>query len=231
MSSKNDYYFKDHPKTCDPDDFWGQVKRTINGKPITQEQIDLIVQLISDGLQIEHNDQLLDLCCGNGALTVLISKNSAACVGVDMSETLINIANKNFAKAGKLSFELSDVCQYVRRQPTPNQFTKALCFGSFQYLPHDVAKELLNSLRTRFANIQKFFIGELPNKDCSDAFFKDKNYPPADLDSHATPIGIWRSPDEMIQLAKSTGWNADIRLKPSRYYAAHYRYDVLLTPA
>ena len=23
-------FYKEHPKTCDPEDFWGQVKRTVN---------------------------------------------------------------------------------------------------------------------------------------------------------------------------------------------------------
>ena len=37
-------FYKEHPKTCDPEDFWGQVKRTVNGKPIPQAQIDMIVE-------------------------------------------------------------------------------------------------------------------------------------------------------------------------------------------
>ena len=37
---KKDYIHKEYPKTCDPNDFFGQVKRTVNGQPISEEEIE-----------------------------------------------------------------------------------------------------------------------------------------------------------------------------------------------
>jgi len=30
--------YKEYPKTLDPDDVWGQVRRTVNGKPVSEDQ-------------------------------------------------------------------------------------------------------------------------------------------------------------------------------------------------
>ena len=65
-------FYKEYPKLCAPDDYWGQVKRTINGVPVGQDQIDLILRAIVDGLDLQASDSLLDLCCGNGALSRLL---------------------------------------------------------------------------------------------------------------------------------------------------------------
>src|SRR5262245_10350175 len=69
LDENSGYVFKNHPQTCDPDDYWGQVKRTVGGQPVSQEQIDLIVAAVKRGLQLGPEDTLLDICCGNGALT------------------------------------------------------------------------------------------------------------------------------------------------------------------
>lgn len=61
--------FKEHPKTVAQDDFWAQVKRTVNGQPVSQEQIDMIVARVKSGLILQRGDKLLDLACGNGALS------------------------------------------------------------------------------------------------------------------------------------------------------------------
>ena len=66
---KSDYFHKEYPKTLDPDDLWGQVRRTVNGKPVSDAQIALIVAAIRDGLQFSKEDVVLDLACGNGALS------------------------------------------------------------------------------------------------------------------------------------------------------------------
>ena len=62
----SDYDHKEFPKTVDPKDFWGQVKRAINGQAVTQEQIDLIVEAVCNGLLFGKTDNLLDIGCGNG---------------------------------------------------------------------------------------------------------------------------------------------------------------------
>ena len=80
---KSDY--KHYPKTLAPDDLWGQVRRTIHGKPVSEEQIAMIVAAIRERLALAPDDVLLDLACGNGALGSYLVDACASMFGVGTS--------------------------------------------------------------------------------------------------------------------------------------------------
>jgi SAM-dependent methyltransferase len=222
-------FYKEHPKTCDPGDFWGQVKRTVNGKPITQEQIDMIVDAVCNGLELSANDVLLDLCCGNGALTTYFFSRCSGGLGVDFSEYLIEVARSNFVKRPQEVFLLQDVVDFAHTYPEAERFTKAVCYGSLQYLTKHAAYELFMLLRRRFTRLHRLFIGNVPDKKFARSFFGDR-YKSGIEDSPAEAIGIWRTHEEFRALAEETGWHMDIRYMPKDFYWAHYRYDVILFP-
>lgn len=223
-------FYKEHPKTCDPKNFWGQVKRTVNGKPMTQDQIDMIVAAIHRGLKISTNDVLLDLCCGNGALTTYLFSRCAGGLGVDFSEYLIDVAIKYFKKSPDEQYVLQDVVDFVKTYEHPERFSKAMCYGSFMFLPHESAHDLLRLLRLRFPAISLLFIGNLPDKSKMADFFSKQEYTPGIEDDPGSPIGICRTEQELVQLSQKTGWQATITRMPSEFYAAHYRFDAILTP-
>jgi len=231
MTEKFDLsFYKEHPKTCDPDDFWGQVKRTVNGKPIAQEQIDMIVDAVCRGLALSPDDTLLDLCCGNGALTTYFFEKCSGGVGVDFSEPLITVAHRHFVKRPQEKFILQDVVGFVNTYEAPERFTKALCYGSFMFLPKQTAYTLLKSLGLRFQCIKKLYIGNLPDKSKMSEFFADKEYTQGIENDPGAPIGIWRMENEFIDLAGKTGWHVELFRMPEQFYAAHYRFDAILTP-
>lgn len=222
-------FYKKHPKTCDPKDFWGQVKRTVNGKPIPQEQIDMIVEAVCNGLELKADDTLLDLCCGNGALTTYFYEKCCGGLGVDFSEPLINLAHRHFVKRPQEKFILQDVVDFVNTYEAPERFTKAVCYGSLQYLPKSNAYDLLLLLKRNFTRLKKVFIGNVPDKQFVRHFYGDR-YEQGIENSPATAIGIWRSQEEFRMLAKKTGWHIKIEHMPKEFYWAHYRYDVILSP-
>lgn len=223
------YFYKEYPKTCAPDDFWGQIKRTVNGKPVSQEQIDMIVEAILQGTALSGGDMLLDLCCGNGALSTLLFAKCQGGVGVDFSSYLIDVANANFASPSHKYLLVDDVVAYTAKEGAPERFTKALCYGSFQYLPEESAHSLLEDIYTRFKNVQRLFIGNLPDKALLKEFYYDKDYVEGIEDDHSSPIGIWRTRKEFTQLAKATGWKVEFSRMPESFYASTYRYDATLT--
>lgn len=221
-------FYKEHPKTCAPDDFWGQVKRSVNGKPVSQDQIDMIVTAILTALKPTNNDFLLDLCCGNGALTRYILDKCKGGTGVDFSEYLINVAIKNFVKKNTENFLLGDALTYAEEETFPLQYTIALCYGSFQYIPKDDSIKLLKVINNRFINIKSLFIGNLPDKSMIKSFYKNQEYYQGIEDDHTSAIGIWRTKEELSYLANKTGWNTIFSKMPENFYANKYRYDVLL---
>ena len=221
--------YGDFAKTRDPQDFWGQVRRTVGGKPVAQDQIDLIVEGITGGLRLGRDDLLLDLCCGNGALSRLVFEHCAGGLGVDAAGPLIDIAQLNFETPGQQDYRHQDVIEFVHAFPEPGRFNKVLWYASLAYFDRAQALELLGGLATRFVNVSRVFIGNVPDRSQMRAFFKPEAYRPGVEDDPTSDIGVWRSEEECISLARETGWTAEITRMPAHFYQAHYRYDVVLT--
>ena len=215
-------------RTRPADDLWGQVRRTENGQPIPEEQIQMIVAKIRHSLILQDSDVVLDLACGNGALSQLLFPFCAELLGVDLSEYMIDIANAHFASPPQRRFLHQDASAYLRDEAQPERFTKALCYGSFSYLTEEQALSALGDLRERFVNVERIFIGNLPDLDRAHEFYKIKPAGAGEMSDASSQIGIWRSHDDFKRLAQAAGWQIEISLMPADFFSAHYRYDVAL---
>ncbi len=233
MPNKSKSYLRfdhdEYAKTRAPDDFWGQVRRTVQGVPVSDNQIKMIVDAIQLALEMKPDDTLLDIACGNGALSHLLFDSCADYLGVDLSGHLISVAKGNFEALPHYQFMQQGAAEYVRSEPRPARFSKVLCYGSFPYFPAADAAEVLRTLFEKFSNVQSVFIGNLPDKDRAVAFYKTKQVSAVEMSDHASQIGIWRSQSELEKLAGNAGWKAKFSVMPPEYYAGHYRYDVLLS--
>lgn len=223
-----DSIYKQYPSDMAPGDFWRQIKRTVNGEPVPDEQISMIVSTIREALQLSPEDQLLDLACGNGALSQYFFDCCDSFLGVDISEVLIDVAKRYFEQP-KRQFVLEDVGKYILSESCPQRFTKVLCYGSFSYFPEDTARMVLARLNRDFINVERVFIGNLPDLDLHGRFYTDGKDHDHELKKADSLIGIWRSASEFEALADSCGWRSSIQRMPSGFYAGHYRYDILLT--
>lgn len=232
MPNDNKTYLKfDHDayaKLRAPDDFWGQVRRTVNGVPVSADQINMIVNSIRSELDLKMDDTLLDIACGNGALSHLLFDSCSKYFGVDLSEYLISVAKGNFEALPNYQFMQKGAAEYVRSEALPEKFSKVLCYGSFQYFPAADAAEVLRILYDKFSNVQSVFIGNLPDKDRAAEFYKKQPDTDELADCHSQ-IGIWRTHGEFSQLARDAGWNVKFSTMPAGFYCSYYRYDVRLS--
>jgi hypothetical protein len=105
-----------------------------------------------------------------------------------------------------------------------------LCYGSFAYFTEADARQVLRVLHNRFVNVSRLFIGNLPDRDRAYLFYPPGKDYTSEVKDHAAQIGIWRSEAEFHTLAADEGWELTSTLMPPEYYAAHYRFDALLTP-
>jgi cyclopropane fatty-acyl-phospholipid synthase-like methyltransferase len=208
------YLFRKHPETCNPDDIWGQVKRTVGGKPVLPEQIEMIVTAIRDGLEIGPPDTLLDLCCGNGGLPSRLFEVCRGGLGVDYSEFLIRVAKRRFSTRPSERYLAADALEYLRRESEPDAFTKALCYGAFPYFGEEAASEMLAALRERFPGVTRVFLGQLPDKTRLRAFFTDRDPEPGEPEN---PGGLLGTPAEMAELAQKAKWRAESRNMPAEF--------------
>lgn len=231
MSSPKElhYLHKQYPKTCVETDFWGQVKRTVNGQPVPEEQITMIVDAVRGALALGVDDTLLDLGCGNGALSDRFFAHCRGGVGVDFSEHMLSIAHKYFQCLPDRIYQQADIVDFAAESADAERFTKAVCYGVFAYLPAARAPLMLEQLNQRFRSLTHFFIGNVPDRQRLDAFYGTRERPPGVEYDSESPVGIWHSEDEFVAMAEASGWRCQISRMPAGYYAAHYRFDALLT--
>jgi SAM-dependent methyltransferase len=226
--------YETHARTCDAKDFQSQVMRNPYGKPVGQDQLDLLIDGVVRGLNLERDDILLDLCCGNGAITDPIFARCKGGVGVDFTRYLIEVAKTNFERPVERVYEVFDVQDFVETTNRAECFTKVMCYGAFQCLSEKKAAAVLVALRQRFPNVQRVFLGNLPDLDNADLLFREtlrtELWPFTELKRHDTLFGIWRTREEIIKLALECGWRAELSQMPSSYYCAYYRFDAALSP-
>jgi len=220
--------YESHARSCDPGDLQGQVMRNPYGKSVGPDQVAMIVDAIGDGLDLGPDDVLLDLCCGNGAITDPIFARCRGGVGVDFTPYLIEVAKKNFERSPDRLYLLADALEFVETTDDTNRFTKAFCYGAFQCLAESTAIGVLAALRRRFPNLQRMFIGNLPDLDRVGRFFERDIPSPEELKRYDTLFGIWRTEQEMAKLAAGCGWRTEFSRMPSAFYGAHYRFDATL---
>lgn len=225
---KSDY--KEYPKLLPPDDLWGQVRRTVYGKPVSDEQIQMIVDSIRAGLALTGDDRLLELGCGNGALSHFLFDGCVEYLGVDFSDYLISVAQRKFQRSG-FAFVASDAIAYLRAETEPARFNKALCYAMLSYFPDEQAQALLTELAVRFTGIATLFLGNLPDRERAYRFFPEGKDFSAELDDPASQIGQWRSPVQLEALAARAGWTTRIERMPDDFYQSHYRYNAVLERA
>jgi hypothetical protein len=201
----------------------------VHGKPVSEEQIAMIVQAIRVNLRLCPDDIVLDLACGNGALGNYLIDDCAMIHGVDWSECLVEVASSRFAVPDRTTFLVDDAAHYIENEPDPTRFTKVLCYGSFSYFSEEDAVRVLTGLARRFVKVEQVFIGNLPDAARADRFYPAEKDYHAELRDHTAAIGVWRSEPELRDLASITGWKLEIAMMPKDFYAAHYRFDAVLT--
>jgi SAM-dependent methyltransferase len=198
------------------------------GKRISEEEVRLLVDHIRGQLKLQPNDVLLDLGCGNGALSARLFDDCAGYAGVDVSAYLIEVSKEFFERPPHYLFFHSDAAEFAKLVDEPERFTKGLCFAVLQYMPLGKVAAVLQILRGRFPNLHRVVLGNLPNREKAHLFFTD-GYDESDLERHKSQVGKWWSTEEIGGLASSLGWEVSFSRMPEDVFNAKYRFDAILT--
>lgn len=220
----SEYDYLERPKQFERNDFWRQVRRTVNGQPVSDEQIQLIVEQVKQGLDLQEGDSLLDIGCGNGALTVCFEDCVDATLGVDYSSYLIDIAKQHF-ESPRLRFAELSIEQMITGR-LHSQHNKALLYGVSSYLSDDLLDQLI---RWYFDDHHGcLFIGNVRDERHAAEFYSEPKTA-EELCDHTTSIGKWRSQDWFWHLAQELGLRVDFMKMPPAFYVSTYYFDVVLT--
>ena len=80
--------------TIREDLLYEQVGRTLNGRPIPAGELELSVRFIRESLALDHEDVVLELCCGNGLISYELAGNVKRVIAIDFSDHLIQAAQQ-----------------------------------------------------------------------------------------------------------------------------------------
>lgn len=229
MGRYKKFNYDEHARSCGKKELHKQILRTCNGKPISDEQEQIIVRVIQDSLLIKPEDFILDLACGNASLSQHFFTNCTELLGVDISGYLIEVAKDNFGKEEKVTFVNASVSEYLFTETLPKRFTKAMCFGSFQYISDAESKEMLYLLNTKFTRVSRVMLGNIPDFKRLKNFYKDRLPSKQELEDHQTAIGKWRSKEQVRKMAEKCNWHCEFTNMPDDFYAANYRFNAILT--
>lgn len=220
--------YDSHARSVPPDAYWAQVRRTIDGAPVSEAQIMLIVNAITAGLSLRQSDFVLDLACGNGALSSYLFDQCAGLLGVDISPYLIEVACNVFSRPPDYRFCAGDMISYVKNESNATRFNKTLIYAGLQYFRKPDVIAVLKSLNERFTRLERVFIGNVPNRREAKRALQDRIATETELDDHEARIGVWYFPEEFQALAEEAGWSASVSYMPAEFYASGYRFDVTL---
>jgi len=209
-----------------------QVGKTVNGAPISGEQFRALVRDVQQKLDLVAADVVLDLCCGNGAVTFELAKACSAVVGVDFSAPLIEVARERF-QSGRIEYVLADVCDLpaaVKQRP----FSKVCMYEGLQHLSPGQADLFLRGLRDLPAPRPTLLLASVP--DASRIWnFYDTPQRRADyerrLQAGTEAIGQWWDKDALAALLRSHAYESSFLEQHPLSHGAHYRFDVLCTPS
>jgi len=105
-------------------------------------------------LGLSKNSSILEIGCGIGTLTSLLVKNAGSVLAVDISPTSIEIAKKNLASSGNISFKVSDMSDFDVNQ----QFDFIMLPDVMEHIPIEQHKDIFGKLKNVLAENGKICI-------------------------------------------------------------------------
>ncbi len=226
-SNDPDFIHKEFPRKFARDDFWAQIKRTVNGQPVSEHEIILIVDQIKRQMRFSPASHLLDIGCGNGALAARLFPHIAKYTGVDFSAYLLGIAREYFKPNAAIDYIERDAKSFVASYAPTETIDRVLVYGCMSYFKRDDFAVFLNNIRQRFPNVSTIFVGNVPDITSAAQFFAARNIGHYELDNPQTPIGVWWSPEDLLQLGEGLGFSAQWLKMPEDFYGYRYRFDVV----
>lgn len=216
------------------DELLFQVGRTIDRKPISRDAYQLMIERTSQLLELQPEDLLLELCCGNGLVTFDLAERVRKINAVDFAEHLIAAAKKLKSRAN-IQYFCADSREAIEACREDNFYpTKILMNAALAYFDVPDLKALLAGLLQH--NQGRDFLAlftDVPNQEWMRRFYDTperfarftENQKRAENDNDG--LGKWWDPQELRELTKDLGLEVSIRSQPEML--SNYRMDVLIS--
>jgi len=211
-------------------DLFYQAGKTISGKVINPSKFKAIVKNISTHLKLKKNDNLLDLCCGNGALTYELAKKVNSVIAIDFSKPFIENARK-FKHRQNITYIHQDI-KKLDKLNFNNNFSKVLLYDALAYFNKFELDRLLLKLRRIIVGEAGIMFGSVLDYKKKWEFYntygRKLNYFANSILGSNQGIGKWWNKKDIIKICSTNRLSYKFYKQDSLLHTAHYRFDVLI---
>lgn len=221
-------------KINNENDLLFQVGKTVSSKAIDGIQFNIIVKDIIRELQITAEDNVIDLCCGNGLLTKYIATNAGFVLGIDFSAKMIKNAN-HYNTGDNIEYLHHDVIKIneLTNSIKSKQINKVIFYDALAYFSLQEFSDILESLNHMLTPNHSILLGSVLFKEKKWEFYNSFNRKLNYFIKHkilgkTTELGKWWQYKELQSIVNKFNYKMKIINQDSKLYSAHYRIDILL---
>jgi SAM-dependent methyltransferase len=203
-----------------------QVLRTRNKQPIDQRKWEITLDTVGQQLELQSDDTLLDLCCGNGLFTAAFGPNIAGVEAVDISPVLTGrLAARVLPNVRVSTSDMRDA-QFAQQS-----FSKVLWYAGIQYIDESDIVTMVRRIRGWMKPGAILMIGDIPDRAKLWDYFNDDTRLAAyfdGLEERKPIIGSWLDAVWLERLCIASGFaSAEAVPQNKELIYADFRYDLI----
>lgn len=203
-----------------------QVLRTRNKQPIDQRKWEITLNTVGHQLELQPDDTLLDLCCGNGLFTAAFCPRIAGVEAVDISPVLTGrLAARVLPNVRVSTSDMRDA-QFAQQS-----FSKILWYAGIQYIDESDIVTMVRRIRGWMKPGAILMIGDIPDRAKLWDYFNDDTRLAAyfdGLEERKPIIGSWLDAVWLERLCLASGFaSAEAVPQNKKLIYADFRYDLI----
>ena len=221
-------FWKEHGELTSDLDEQSQVHRTLKKAPISEDAWQQTLLTLKASLTPKSNDNLLELCAGNGLISRYLSSQVSQVTAVDISPHLLD-------KIDKVKFKnIQTIATDVRTLSfSADSFNTIIIYAGIQYFSHSEIIALLSNISVWLKKGGKLYIGDIPDLEKKWVFYSTEEYQKLYFDNLKNKnndiIGTWYEKSFMTNLSKYIGFEScDLIVQKTEFIYSDYRFDMIM---
>ena len=212
------------------EDLFFQVGKTINKIPIADSLFQDMVEDIIQNLQLNDEDVLMELCCGNGIITLPLSTIVKQIYAFDFTDHLIESAKKH-SQQSNINYTIgnakSDFMELFQYEKKPRKFLMNDSLGYFE--PND----LVTIIKKINCDSFLFYITGVPCDELKWNFYntpeRKNHYLKMQTleENYNDGIGKWWKVEEIKTITDKLGLKVTIHNQPAAI--SNFRMNILIS--
>ena len=226
-------FYDDRVRSLDESEHLKQVGHTLNGKPISSDDFNALVKDAVIALSLSQEDYLLDICCGNGVITKVLSNYCHSVCGIDLSNEMIEIA-KLHNSSNNVTYFTSNVLDMKKHLTDQSDFTKIMMFGALQHFSPKELPALIKLIKSISAKRFTLLLGFIPNRDNKRQFYgtlEKKAIYFYRMMTHTDVMGTWWDKSFIKTVCDDMGLNCTFNNIPPDNYGHPFRFHAVIDNA